>query len=58
MKEKYIATVTYANGTFYSAIVSAEDRSEAWKKLLVKFGSGALRSITVDGPVIPMHEIK
>lgn len=58
MKEKYIATVTYANGTFYSAIVSAKDRSEAWKKLLEKFGSGALRSVTVDGPVIPTHEIK
>ena len=58
MKEKYIATVTYANGVIESAIVRATDRGEAWSKLLEKFGSGVLRSVTVDGPVLPMYEIK
>lgn len=54
---KYVATMTYANGSIIGATVEADGSEEAWRKLLEVISVHQLRSVQLAEVSQPTYEI-
>lgn len=54
---KYVAVITYTNGTRTGAIIHAESHAEAWEKLFQKFNPEYVLGVKLTEVVTDCNEI-
>lgn len=55
---KYVAVITYTNGTRTGAIIHAESHGEAWEKLFKVFNPEFILGVKLTECLTETHEIK